>query len=134
MPQANGGVRFVMGNPRMNENLIERLRKAANALPPRPPEPPHPLYGLLHEAAKELARQEIYIARSAATHHLSPIVRMVQLAETWSDVQKDKDGQYGVTIFFDCQDDADAFKVELMMAASGQAGYEPDELLKNLRS
>lgn len=111
-------------------DLIERLRKAADALPPPAPEPPHPLYGLIHEAAHELARLEIKLARAVHTHQPSPIVRMLQeLAHTWSPVAKDADGHYGITVFFDCEEDAEAFKVELMMAASGQHGYQKDNFV-----
>lgn len=58
---------------------------------------------------------------------LPPIVRMIQeLVDTWGDVQRRLDGSYEVPILFDCEDDAKAFKIELMMAASGQAGYEKE--------
>lgn len=107
-------------------DLIERLRSAANALPPPAPAPPHPLYRLIHDAAFEIARLEAQIARNAATHHLSPIVRMLQeLTATWSCVVRDGD-YHGVTVFFECADDAEAFRIELMMAVSGQSGYEKE--------
>lgn len=60
--------RLSNGNKKLEEttmtDLVQRLREAANALPPPAPEPPHPLYGLMHEAAHEITRQEIVI------HHL----------------------------------------------------------------
>ena len=54
------------------------------------------------------------------------IVRLIQMADTWSDVKRDRDGQFGVTVIFDTEEDAELFKVELMMVASGQHGYEKD--------
>ena len=45
------------------DDLIQRLRKAANALPPAAPEPPHPLYGLMHDAAHAISRLHIAIQR-----------------------------------------------------------------------
>lgn len=57
------------------------------------------------------------------------IVRLIQMAETWSDVRKDADGDYGVTVWFATEEDAELFKVELMMVASGQRGYEKQDVV-----
>lgn len=58
---------------------------------------------------------------------MTPIVRMIQeLVETWGVVERRADGVYEIPIFFECEEDAEAFKVELMMCASGQSGYEKD--------
>lgn len=53
------------------------------------------------------------------------IVRMIQeLVESWGAVERRLDGTYEVPVLFYCREDAEAFKVELMMVASGQHGYE----------
>lgn len=55
----------------------------------------------------------------------TPIVKMIQeLVHTWGGVDQDADGHYVVPIYFECREDAEAFKVEMMMVASGQTDYE----------
>lgn len=56
---------------------------------------------------------------------MTPIVRIIQgLVHTWGDVSRDADGDYVVPVYFKCKEDAETFKVEMMMVASGQVGYE----------
>ena len=52
------------------------------------------------------------------------IVKIIQRCDTWSDVRDDGMGKSYVRVYFNNMRDAEAFKVELMMVASGQHGYE----------
>lgn len=56
----------------------------------------------------------------------SDIVKIIQKAETWGVVREDEDREFYVSVFFRTPEDAEAFRIELMMVASGQKGYEPD--------
>lgn len=54
------------------------------------------------------------------------IVKIIQRCYTWGSVQDRGVGDYAVPVYFTNRADAEAFKVELMMVASGQHGYELD--------
>lgn len=61
---------------------------------------------------------------------MTTIVRMIQeLVHTWGGVERDAVGHYFVPVYFECQEDAESFKVELMMVASGQTEYERPSVL-----
>lgn len=56
------------------------------------------------------------------------IVRIIQRRDTWGSVMREDSmiDEFSVKVFFKSRSDAEAFKVELMMIASGQHGYEKD--------
>lgn len=54
------------------------------------------------------------------------IVKIIQQCDTWGDVFHEDaiNDDFSVKVHFKTRADAEAFKVELMMVASGQHGYE----------
>lgn len=54
------------------------------------------------------------------------IVKILQKCDTWSDVKDDggKRGRFRVSVYFDELEDANAFKVEMMMITIGNPPYD----------